>query len=149
VLHTVHEQMRYDVSRLVVEAGKSFEIILENHDTMPHNLVIVKPGTHEKVGTAASTMTPDKVDKQGRAYLPKSDDILAATKVLEPGQKEALKWTAPKQEGEYEYVCTLPGHFVVMWGKLIVTKDVDAYLAAHPQSGTAATGAGAGHGHKN
>ena len=37
-----------------------------------------------------------------------------------------------------------------MWGKLIVTKDVDAYLAAHPQSGTAAGGTGAaGHNHKN
>ncbi len=150
VLHTVHEQMRYDTTRLVVEAGKSLELILENHDTMPHNLVVVKPGSHEKVGTASSTMTPDKLDKQGRAYIPKSDDILAATKTLEPGQKEALKWTAPKEEGEYEYVCTLPGHFVVMWGKLIVTKDVDAYLAAHPQSGTAAAATGAaGHNHKN
>ena len=47
-------------------------------------------------------------------------------------------WSAPKEEGEYEYVCTLPGHYVLMWGKLIVTKDVDAYLAAHPLSGTAA-----------
>jgi azurin len=95
---------------------------------------------------ASSTMTPDKLDNKGRAYLPKSDDILNATKVVEPDQKETLKWTAPKDEGEYEYVCTLPGHFVVMWGKLIVTKDVDAYLAAHPVSGTAA--AGTPHGHK-
>jgi azurin/lysophospholipase L1-like esterase len=148
VLHTVHEQMRYDVPRLVVEAGKSLEIILENSDTMPHNLVIVKPGTHEKVGLAAATMTPDKLDKQGRAFIPKSDDILAATKTLEPGQKESLKWTAPKGEGEYEYVCTFPGHFAVMWGKLVVTKDVDAYLAANPQAGTAATGAGHNHSKK-
>jgi hypothetical protein len=43
IVHTVHEQMRYDQTRLVVEAGKPFEIILENSDTMPHNLVLVKP----------------------------------------------------------------------------------------------------------
>jgi azurin/lysophospholipase L1-like esterase len=146
VVHTVHEQMRYDLTRIVVEAGKSIEIILENGDTMPHNLVIVKPGTREKVGMASSTMTPDKLDKQGRAYIPKSDDVLAATKSLEPGQKETLKWSAPKEEGEYEYVCTLPGHYVLMWGKLIVTKDVDAYLAAHPTS-TAGSPGGAPHNH--
>ena len=131
VIKTIREQMRYDTPRLVVEAGKPFEIILENLDAMGHNLVIVKPGTKEKVGTAAATMTPDKLDTQGRAFLPKSDDILAATKLVEPDQKETLKFTAPAVEGEYEYVCTVPGHFAIMNGKLIVTKDVDAWLAAN------------------
>jgi hypothetical protein len=35
---------------------------------------------------------------------------------------------------------------VLMWGKLIVTKDVDAYLAAHPTS-TAGSPGGAPHNH--
>ena len=146
VIHTVHEQMRYDNTRIVVEAGKPFELILENNDTMPHNLVIVKPGQHEKIGTAASTMTPDKLDKQGRGYIPKDweKEIFGATKVIEAGQKETIKVNAPGEEGEYEYVCTMPGHFVVMWGKLIVTKNVDAALAASAPSGPA----GAPHGHE-
>ena len=38
----------------------------------------------------------------------------------------------------------MPGHFVVMWGKLIVTKNVDAALAASAPSGPA----GAPHGHE-
>ena len=99
---------------------------------MAHNLVVVKPGTKEKIGTASATMTPDKLDGQGRAFLPNSPDILAATKLVEPDQKQSLKLTAPTDEGEYEYVCTVPGHFAIMNGKLIVTRDVDAYLAAHP-----------------
>ena len=132
VIKTLREQMRYDTPRLVVEAGKPFEIILQNMDTMAHNLVVVKPGTKEKVGTASATMTPDKLDAQGRAFLPASPDILAATKLIDPDQKQSLKLTAPTEEGEYEYVCTVPGHFAIMNGKLIVTKDVDAYLAARP-----------------
>jgi azurin len=132
VLHTVHEQMRYDQARLVVEAGKPFEIILENADTMPHNLVFVKPASHEKVGMASATMTPDKLDKQGRAFIPKSDLILDATKLVEPAQKDSIKVSGINDEGEFEYVCTVPGHFALMWGKLIVTKDVDAYLQANP-----------------
>jgi hypothetical protein len=40
-----------------------------------------------------------------------------------------------KEPGEYEYVCTYPGHWEQMWGKLVVTKDVDAYLRnARPAS---------------
>ena len=39
--------------------------------------------------------------------MPKSKDILDATKLVEPGQKERLlKMTAPKQTGDYEYFCT-------------------------------------------
>ena len=87
----------------------------------------------EALGTAAMTMTPDRKDGQGRAFVPSSDNVLAATRLIEAGQSERLKLTAPAAEGAYEMVCTYPGHWMVMWGKLIVTADVDAYMAAHPQ----------------
>lgn len=124
VVHTVHEQLRFDTTRIEVQAGKNFEIVFENDDVMPHNLVIVPPGKHMDIGNAAMTMTPDKVDKQGRAYLPADweKQILAATKLLEPGQKETIKLKAPGTPGEYEFVCTFPGHAVIMWGVLSVTK---------------------------
>ena len=142
VVKTVHEQMRYDTTRLVVEAGKPFEVIFQNGDAMPHNFVIVKPGTRQSVAEAAQSMAPTSLDRQGRAYIPKdAKDIIAATKTLEPGQKEELKVTAPAKEGEYEYVCTFPGHWPLMWGHLVITKDVDAYLQAHPQAPPTAPGA--------
>ena len=100
---------------------------------MPHNLVLVRPGTREKIGLASAKMKPDELDGEGRAFVPESSDILAATKLIEPHQKTALKLTAPTEEGNYEYFCTYPGHYLIMWGQLIVTKDVDAYLATHPQ----------------
>jgi glucose/arabinose dehydrogenase/azurin/lysophospholipase L1-like esterase len=148
VVRAVHEQMRYDTPRLVVEAGKPFEVIFENPDTMPHNFVIIKPGTREKVGMAAATMKPDDLDKKGRAFIPKTSDILDATKLVEPETKETLKFTAPQEEGDYEYVCTFPGHFMVMWGKLAVVKDVDAYLQANPVAAQPTAGAAAGHLHQ-
>jgi azurin/glucose/arabinose dehydrogenase/lysophospholipase L1-like esterase len=135
VVKTVREQMRYDNAQIVVEAGKPFEIIFENVDGMPHNLVVVPPGQRQAVAESVQTQKPDQLDKQGRAYVPKDEKkFLAATKLIEPGQKETLKLTAPAQEGEYEYVCTFPGHWQIMWGKLIVVKDVDAYLRSKPQA---------------
>lgn len=132
VIRTVREQMRYDTPRVVVEPGKAFKFIIENADFMPHNLVVVKPGIREKIGMATANMRPDELDGRGRPYLPKGISVLAATRLIESGQRATLELTAPQEEGEYEYVCTYPGHWTLMYGTLVVTKDIDGYLAAHP-----------------
>ena len=129
---TVPEEMRFDTARLVVEAGKPFEIIFENIDGLPHNLVVVKPGTRERVGLAAMTLLPEQLDWNGRAYVPDSDDVIAATKILETDQLATLKISALTSEGIYEFVCTYPGHWAMMYGQLVVTKNVSAYLKDHP-----------------
>jgi azurin len=147
VIRTVREQMRYDIPRIVVEPGKPFEIILENPDFMPHNLVVVKPGTREKVANAAARMKPEDDDGRGRAYVPKSSDVVAATRMLEAGQRQTLTMTAPNEEGQFEYVCTYPNHWMMMWGQLIVTKDIESYLQQHPVPNLPAPVAAAGHEH--
>ena len=134
VLKTVREQMRYDTKRLVVAAGKPFQVVFENPDALAHNLVFVQPDTAQAVSTAVQTQLPTKLDAQGRAYLPDNDPrVWGASKLLEPGQQETLNLTAPTVAGIYEFVCTFPGHWSIMRGKLIVTKDVEAYLKANPE----------------
>ncbi|HEY2952562.1 MAG TPA: PVC-type heme-binding CxxCH protein, partial [Verrucomicrobiae bacterium] len=137
-IKTVREQMRYDVPRLVVIAGKPFEIIFENDDMMPHNLVVVQPGAREEIGMVTDKMQPTALDKQGRAFLPTgrelSRKVLAATKLTEPGQKETLKLTAPAKTGDYEYVCTFPEHWKNMFGQLVVVKDKAALLQVSAQA---------------
>lgn len=154
VVRTVREQMRFDTPRIVVEAGRPFEVVVENPDFMPHNFVVVKPGTRPKVGAMADAMKPDDRDEAGRPHVPRTSDILGATRLLEAGQRQVLKLTAPATEGDHEFVCTFPNHWQVMWGWLIVTRDVDAYLEQHPES--APVGAAAGdeapvhsHGHEH
>jgi azurin len=146
-VRTVREQMRFDTTRLVVEAGKQFQIIIENVDFMPHNFVIVKPNTREKVGARAETMRPDQLDREGRAFVPRTSDVIAATKLLESGQSATLQLTAPSEEGNHEFVCTFPGHWQVMFGQFVVTKDVDAYLAKNPQAPAQTVSAEHAHNH--
>jgi azurin/glucose/arabinose dehydrogenase len=129
---TVPEEMRFDTARLVVEAGKPFEIIFENIDGLPHNLVVVKPGTRERVGLAAMTLLPEQLDWNGRAYVPDSSDVIAATKILDTDQLATLKISELTSEGIYEFVCTFPGHWAMMYGQLVVTKNVSAYLKDNP-----------------
>lgn len=132
VLKTLHEQMLYDKTRLVVAAGKPVEIIFENPDSMPHNFVITAPGAREEIGRMADAMMPD-ADEQGRMFIPKSPKVLFASKLVDPGSTLRLNFTAPTEPGEYSYVCTFPGHWLRMFGSLMVAVDVEDYLSKNPE----------------
>ncbi len=119
LLKTLREQMIYDKLSFEIEAGKPVAIVLENNDIMPHNFVIVEPGSLEEVAMKSQTMPPVP-DKQGRLYIPESNKVLAATKMLEPGQKQKLTWTAPAKPGKVPFLCTFPGHWVRMKGEIVV-----------------------------
>jgi glucose/arabinose dehydrogenase/lysophospholipase L1-like esterase len=134
VIRAVVEEMRYDTPRLVAPVGKAIELIFENPDVMPHNLVVVQPGARQRVSLAAMELPPEHVDRSGRAWVPESREIVAATKLLETGQSETLRLRPIAEEGVYEYVCTFPGHWTVMYGQLVVTKNVEAYLKANPSA---------------
>ncbi len=130
VIRTIPEQMLYDKTLIVVEAGKPVSIVLINNDSMPHNLVVTSPGALEEIGTAAEKMPPE-ADAQGRLYIPSSPKLLHATKMVEPGQQTKLSFTTPNEPGDYQYVCTFPGHWRRMVGTLAVVNDIEAYLAMH------------------
>lgn len=130
LVRTINEQMLFDKTLIVVEAGKPVEIILMNEDAMPHNLAVVSPGALEEIGQIAERM-PSEPDSQGRFYIPDSPKVLFATRLVDAGQSAKLSFNAPDQPGDYQYVCTFPGHWRRMVGTLAVVKDVDAYLESH------------------
>ena len=53
-------------------------------------------------------------------YVPNSTDVLAYTSVVAPREKETIFFHAPKQRGRYPFLCTFPGHWLVMNGEMIV-----------------------------
>lgn len=135
---TVLERMIFDKEIIAVQAGKPVEFRFSNSDAMPHNFVIVKPGSLESVGLASEATGRDP-DAKDRHYVPTSTDVLLASRLLELGQTQVLPFQAPKEPGIYPYVCTYPGHWRRMYGALRVVGDLAAYdrdpagyLAAHP-----------------
>ncbi len=113
--------MKYDKTLLTVKAGQKVTINLENPDVMQHNMVILKPGTVQKVGAAADALATDPkgADKQ---YVPRIPEVLHFIKLLNPGEEGTLEFTAPTTPGDYPFVCTFPGHWRIMNGILRVTK---------------------------
>jgi azurin len=86
---------------------------------MLHNLVITKPGTADQVGLLAANMG---LNGERLNYIPKSNDILFHTRILRPKESDAIYFIAPAEAGDYTYICTFPGHYVLMRGTLRVTK---------------------------
>jgi len=130
-IRTIPHRMRYDRPEVAVQAGKPFELVLENTDIMPHNLLLVAPGKMLEVAQAGERMATSP-DAFAKGFVPDLPHILKATKLLQAGETERLVIVAPSEPGDYPYVCTFPGHWRTMAGVLHVVNDVDAYLAENP-----------------
>ena len=112
------EGMKYDQMTFTVKAGKPIAIVFEDSDSLQHNLVVVKPGAIEDCckKADAEAANPDAIAK---SYIPSFADIIKASKLLNPGEVEVLKFDA-LAPGDYPYLCTFPGHCHIMRGTMKV-----------------------------
>ena len=118
-LTAVEAKMAFDKKNLVVPSGRAVSLIFDNPDLMPHNVVIVKPGSAEKVGEAADAMASMK-DGFEKNFIPSTSDVLFATPLVNSGKSFRLDFKAPSQPGDYPFICSFPGHWRVMQGVLTV-----------------------------
>ena len=129
LVRTLKEQMAYDLRYFVVQAGKPVQVVLDNPDAMPHNFVVTAPGALQEVGVAGGAMQPPS-DPKVKPFIPDTPKVLQASHLVAPGKSETISFEAPKEPGEYPYVCTYPGHWVRMYGVMLVVPDLDAYDAS-------------------
>jgi hypothetical protein len=61
--------------------------------------------------------------------VPDLPAVLEGTRLVQRGESDTLKFTAPAKPGEYNFVCTFPGHWVRMYGVMLVVPSLDAFEA--------------------
>jgi azurin len=125
IIRTPPAQMKYDKPSITASPGAEVKLIFENMDEMPHNFVLCQP-------------LPDKTDKglevamlawqmgaagHDKGWIPDSPRIIAHTGMVAAHQKEELTFKVPEKPGIYPYVCTFPGHAMVMNGELRVVAE--------------------------
>ena len=112
----VANTMTFDKTVLTVPAGSEVHLVLKDSKpgSLMHTWVLVKPGTEAAVaaaglpaGTAGNYITP-------------SADVLAFTPLAQPGKTSEVTFQAPPP-GSYPYICSFPGHYLMMKGTLVVT----------------------------
>ncbi len=115
---SVANTMAYDKTKLSVPAGSTVHLTLKNNATMatlPHNWVLVKPGTEAAVAAAGL-----KLGEAAGYFDVRDKDALVHTDMAKPGTSTEITFDAPAA-GDYPYICTFPGHYMMMKGVLTVT----------------------------
>lgn len=113
------DMMKFDKTELKAKAGETVEIKFTHtgklpKETMGHNIVFLKKGVDI---TAFATEALAAKDNE---YIPTdAKDVLAHSKLIGGGETDTFSFTAP-EAGTYDFLCTFPGHNVVMRGKFIV-----------------------------
>ena len=113
-----NDTMKFDKKILLVPAGKKITLTLNHTGKFPkvgmgHNFVLLKADTNVSEFAEKAAMAR-KTD-----YIPEGDQTIAYTKLLGGGESDTIIFEAPKK-GYYTFLCTFPGHWQLMRGKLIV-----------------------------
>ena len=108
-------EIRYDIKTLKVPADKEITIALVNESTdasMPHNIVFIEQGTATDVGNAGYKF-PDN------GFVDASDkNVIASSPLVQINETAYFSFTTPSA-GDYEFICSYPGHWGRMKGKFI------------------------------
>lgn len=113
------KNLTFATPTLRVKAGEAVRLTFRNPDVVPHNWVLVKPGMLRTVGEMANRLIADP-EAVARNYVPKAREVLVYTDIVPPQGKSDIHFRAPKERGRYPFLCTFPGHWMVMNGELIV-----------------------------
>lgn len=110
-ISTVGDELRFDRVKLKKTALFKVRPTFINASTVnQHNWVLVKSGTKDEVAAAAAEAGA------ANSWIPPGDNrIIANTGLLNPGDIEEIRFTAPLV-GTYQFLCTFPGHSATMFG---------------------------------
>lgn len=117
------DNMKFSVGRIPAKRGETLRLVLTSQgklakDVMAHNLVVLVKGANAgKVNDAA-------IVAKKTQFIPadRKADILAFTGLAGAGETVEVTFTLPNEPGNYEYICTFPGHYKLGMRGIIVVE---------------------------
>jgi azurin len=106
------DNMKFDVTTIEAKPGEKITIKLTTKSQIPkqamaHNVVVIDKDANVDEVSNASARARDN-DYIAPEY---DEEIIAATGLAGGGETVEVTFTVPEEKGEYEYVCTFPGHY--------------------------------------
>ena len=128
ILGTLHGQLRFAPEAIAVKPGSKVRLTLDNSDEMIHNWLLAKGGKEDLARIAEAAL---KLGAEGmqKGFIPEDLSILASIGLVQPGKKGNTIFTAPKEVGDYPFICTFPGHSLTMRGVMKVSENPEQAIA--------------------
>jgi azurin len=119
----VGDNMKFSPAAITAASGESIKVVIKHIGQMPkvamgHNFVLLKKGVDAK-GLAEKCASARDTDFIAPAVQPQ---LLASTKLVGPGETAEATFTAPTQPGDYQFICTFPGHLAVGMKGILTVK---------------------------
>jgi azurin len=114
-----NENMRFNKELFKIHARKKIILIFKNTSAssgaaMTHNVVILEPGTD------IADFADVAHNAQKEQYIPSAAAslIIAHTRLVSGGESDKVEFTID-QPGVYDFICSTPGHWGTMQGKIV------------------------------
>lgn len=113
------DEMKFNKKKIVTKEGNQVKLTLKHVgkmgiEVMGHNFVLLKQGTNiMEFGSKAA-------DAAETNYIPEgSEEVIVYTEMIGGGESTTITFDAPAK-GEYDFICSFPGHVALMKGKFVV-----------------------------
>ncbi len=109
---------KFDKEQLEAPAGSKITLTFRNNATADtqklFNWVLVQPNKQLQV------VNDGLMEGEANGYIkPNDPNVIAATKLLKPGESETITFDAPPA-GSYPFISTFPGFYTRMNGTLVI-----------------------------
>lgn len=113
------DEMKFNKKKLVTKEGNQVKLTLKHvgkmgKEVMGHNFVLLTQGTD------IMAFGEKAVDAADNNYIPEgSEEVIVYTEMIGGGESTTITFDAPAK-GEYDFICSFPGHVALMKGKFVV-----------------------------
>lgn len=106
------DNLKFDVTLIEASPGETIKIefvVVSNmpKQAMAHNVAIVDKGVDVDAFAMASMVARDN------QYIAPDyeNQMIAYTDMIGGGETSTIEFTVPETPGDYDYICTFPGHY--------------------------------------
>ena len=113
-----NDQMKFDKKIIKVNSGQEVTLTL-NHtgrfpaSSMGHNFVLIKKDVD------VNQYALKAAGARNNEYIPDGGNEIVYTRMLGGGESDTINFSPP-EPGTYTFICTFPGHYMLMMGEFIV-----------------------------
>ena len=109
---TGDDDMKFNITSFEVKPRQRVTLTLKAvgelpKEAMSHNWVLLEQGTDAAALTQSGSRHPET------DYIPgdRTVYVLTKTRLVGAGESDTVTFTAPRNTGQYDYICTFPDHY--------------------------------------